>query len=151
MINKIKQLSNGVKYVLLILIISGFLLPVSGFAQEQTSEPPATLEEAKELGEKTLEVTKEELPGILERIWNEEVLPLWQRMWNWTKNFWKDTIWPGIKGFWERRIKPPVEEEVEKRKEIIEENIEKEKEELEETLVPETAKPLWEKLKDLFQ
>lgn len=149
--NKIKWFSNGVKYTLLILIMSGFLLPVSGFAEEQTSESPATLEEARELGEESLEVAKEKMPGILERIWNEEVVPLWQKMWDWAKNFWEDTLWPWIRGLWERRIKPPVEEEVEKRKEIIEEGIEKEKEELQETFVPKGIRSLWEKLKELVR
>jgi hypothetical protein len=154
------------KYALLILIIGSFLLPVLILAQEQLSEPPATLEEAKELGEETLEVTKEEMPGILERIWKEEVLPFWQKMinelrsflalcftraWDWTKNFWKDTLWPWIKGFWESRIKPPVEEEVEKRKEIAKESIEKEKEGLQKTFVPEGIKSLWQELKELVQ
>lgn len=139
------------KYALLILIISSFLLPVLILAQEQFSEPPATLEEAKELGEETLEVTKEEMPGILERIWEEEVLPFWQRMWDWVKNFWKDTLWPWIKGFWESRIKPPVEEEVEKRKEIAKESIEKEKEGLQKTFVPEGIRSLWQELKELVQ
>ena len=122
------------------------ILPIFSLAQNQLAEPPATLlaetpfhlalradvphsaEEAKELGEKTLEVSKEEMPGILERIWKEEVLSLWQKMWDWFKNFWEDTLWPWIKGLWESRIKPPVEEEVEKRKEIAKESIEKEKE-----------------------
>jgi hypothetical protein len=139
------------KYALLILIMSGFLLPVSGFAENQISEPPATLEEAKELGEKSLEVAKEDMPGILERIWNEEAIPLWQKMWDWAKNFWKDTLWPWMRGLWGRRIKPPVEEEMEKRKEIVEESIEKEKEELQETFVPKGIKSFWEELKELVQ
>jgi hypothetical protein len=149
--NKIKQFSNGVKCVLLILIMSGFLLPFSSSAQEQTSEPPATLEEARQLGEESLEVTKEEMPGILERIWKEEVIPFWQKMWDWFKIFWKDTLWPWIKGLWERRIKPPVEEEVEKRKEIAEEKLEEEKEGLQKTFVPEGIRSLWEEIEGLIQ
>lgn len=139
------------RYGLLILIMGGFLLPVLAFAQEQSVSPPKTLEEAKEMGEKALEVTKEEVPGILEKTWKEEVMPFWQNIWNRTKNYWKDTLWPWIRGFWERRIKPPVEEEVEKRKEIVEERIEKEKEELEEKLLPKTFKSLWEKFKELIK
>lgn len=139
------------KYLLLVSIISSLFFPVFAFAEEKITEPPATFEEAKELGEKGLEVTKEDMPGILERLWNEEVIPLWKKMWNWAKNFWKDTFWPWIRGLWERRVKPPVEEEVEKRKEIIEENIEKEKEELQETMVPKGIRSLWEELKELVK
>jgi len=140
-----------VKYFLLILIMIGLFLPVSGFAEDQISEPPATLEEARELGEESLEVTKEDMPGILGRIWNEEVIPFWQRMWGWAKNFWKDTLWPWIRGLWERRIRPPVEEEVEKRKEIIEERLEEEKEELQKTSIPKGIRSLWEEIKEMAQ
>jgi hypothetical protein len=139
------------KYPLLVLIMIGFLIPLLVFAQEELPEPPATLEKAKELGEEALEVTKEEVPGILERIWKEEVIPFWQKMWDWNKNFWKDTLWPWVKGFWERRIRPPVEEEIGKRKEMVEEGIEKEKEELQETLIPEGIRSFWEELKGLVQ
>jgi hypothetical protein len=139
------------KCLLLISIMSSLFLPVLGFAQEEPLEPPATLEEAKQLGEESLEVTKEEMPGILERIWKEEVLPFWKKIWDWLKDFWKDTLWPWIRGLWERRVKPPVEEEVEKRKEIVEENIEKEKEELQKTLVPEGFRSIWKELKGLVQ
>lgn len=155
--------------ILFFILLLALALPSSILVQSETILPPETLlaetpshlalrtdlphstEEAKEMGEKGLEVTKEKMPGILERIWKEEALPFWQKMWTWTKSYWKDTLWPKIRGFWERRIKPPVEEEVEKRKEIVEESIEKEKEELQETFVPESAKSLWEKLKELIK
>ncbi|NCO80510.1 hypothetical protein GW869_01910, partial [bacterium] len=52
-----------------ILIISGLLLPIFSFAQNQPITPPKTLEEAKEIGEKALEVSKTKLPGIIEKIW----------------------------------------------------------------------------------
>ncbi len=137
--------------ILFFILLLTLALPSSILAQSETILPPETPEEAKEMGEKSLEVTKEKMPGILERIWKEKALPFWQKMWTWTKNCWKDTLWPKIKGFWERRIKPPIEEEVEKRKEIVEERVEKEKEELEEKLIPETAKSLWEKFKEVIK
>ncbi len=148
---KTKSQNSTIRNIINFLIVFALIVPNFAFAQSEPILPPETPEEAKEMGEKALEVSKEKLPGILEKIWKEEVLPVWQKIWTWTKNYWKDTLWPWIKGFWERRIKPPVEEEVEKRKEIIEERIEKEKEEFQEKVIPETTKSLWEKFKDLIK
>jgi len=117
-----------------------------GFAQNQPIQPPETLEEAKELGEKALEVSKKELPGVLEKIWKEEVLPIWQKMYDW----FKINIWPKIESWFKREIEPRAKEEIEKRKPIIEEEFKKEKEELKEE-VPKVTKSLWEKFKELIK
>ncbi len=127
------------KKTIIILILFGFLLPSFSFSQGQPQfEAPESIEEVKELGKKALEVGEKELPGIIERIWQEEVLPLWQKMWDWFKT----NIWS--------KIWPKVEEEIEKRKPLLEEELEKEKEELKEEL-PEVSKSLWEKFKDLLK
>lgn len=139
---------------LIILIIAGLLVPIIGFAQDKPASPPATFEEAREWGESTWGVIKKDLPGILERIWKEEVLPVWQRVWNLFKSWWKNSLWPWIAGFWEEKIKSPAEEEIEKRKEIAEEELEKKKEELKEEakeVVPQATKSLWEKFKELIK
>jgi len=96
----------------------------------------------------------------------EEVLTIWQKTWNRIKDYRKDTLWPWIaelcsslaqrftqtiKGFWEREIKQPIEEEAEKRKEVIEEKVKEEKKELEEKLISETTRSVWEKLKDFWE
>jgi len=149
------------KKVLTILILSGLLLLsfaftptpnlVWGLAQiTEPVSPPETLEEARKIGERTLETILKELPGILERIWKEEVLPVWKSAWNWAKNWWRNTIWPWIRGFWEEKIKPPLGEEVEKRKGTIEEGLEREKEELKEE-ASKVGKSLWEKFKELIK
>ena len=142
-----------IKGLIIFLIIFGLILPSFSFLRSERIMPPETPEEIKELGEKAVETTKEEGPGISEKIWKEEILPVWQRMWSWTKNYWNDALWPwitelcssftqrftgAIKGFWERRIKPPMEEEVEKKKEVVEERVEEGKKEIEEKL-----KNLW--------
>jgi len=111
-------------------------------AQEQPTSPPETMGEAKEMGEKALEIGEKELPGIIEKIWKEEVLPTWQNMWNWLKA----RIWSKIEN-WTRP-------EIEKRKQYFEEGFEREKEEVKEELkteVPKVSKSLWEKFKELIR
>ncbi|MDP1538790.1 MAG: hypothetical protein Q8M00_02045 [bacterium] len=131
------------KKIISILILSLILLPNFSFAQEQFEmSTPETLEEAKKIGEKALGVGKKELPGIIEKIWKEEVLPIWQRMWDWVKA----NIWSKIESW----IKP----EVEKRKQFFEEGFEREKEEMKEevkTELPKVGKSLWEKFRELIK
>ncbi len=134
------------KKIISILIISGLLLPIFSFAQNQEFKQPETPEEVKALGEKALEVGKKELPGVLEGIWKEEILPIWQKMYDWFKT----NIWPTIESWFKKEIEPRVKEETEKRKPIIEEEFKKEKEEAKEE-VPEVTKSLWEKFKELIK
>ncbi len=126
---------------IIIFAIVGLLLPNFSFTQEKVLQLPETLEEAKEIGEKAFGITKKELPGILKRIWKEEVLPIWQKMDDW----FKANIWPKIKAWFKRE-----KEEIEKRKLIIEEEFKKEKKEIKEEL-PKVGKSLWEKFKELIK
>ena len=114
-------------------------MPSFSFAQVQ---PPETLEEAKEIGEKTFGDFLKKLPETLEKIWKEEALPLWQKMYNWGKNIWDSYIWP--------EIGPWFKKEIEKRKPLIEEEFKKEKEEIKEE-VPKVGKSLWERFKELIK
>jgi len=135
-----------IKEIVPILLILGLLLPGFSFAQNQAIEQPETLEEAQEMGEKALEVSKKELPGILEKIWKEDVLPVWQKMYDW----FQVNIWPTIEGWFKKEVEPRVKEEAEKRKPIIEEEFKKEKEEVKEEL-PGVTKSLLEKFKELIK
>ena len=128
-----------IKKIISILIISGLLLPIFSFAQNQEFKQPETFEEVQEVGERALETTQKELPGILKQIWKEEILPIWQKMYDWFKT----NIWPTIESWFKKEIEPRVKEEAEKRKPIIEEEFKKEKEEAKEE-VPEVTKSLWE-------
>jgi len=121
-------------------------LPSFSFAQNQPISPPKTLEEAKEMGEKALETGQKELPGIIEKIWKEEVLPVWQKMYDWFKK----NIWPKIESWFKKEVQPRAKEEIEKRKPLIEEEFKKEKEEMKEE-VPKVTKSLWEKFKELIK
>jgi len=134
------------KKIIVISIIFGILLPSFSFAQPQSFQTPETLEEAKEMGEKALGTTQEKLPGILEKIWKEDVLPVWEKMYSWFLT----NIWPKIEGWFKKEVELRAKEEIEKRKPIIEEEFKKEKEEIKEEL-PKVTKSLWEKLKELIR
>jgi len=126
-----------------IFIIFGLFLPILSpvvFAEDESTKikTPETIEDVQQLGSKALEVGEKELPGILQKIWQEEVLPIWQKMYDW----FKANVWPKIESW----IKP----EIEKRKPLLEKEFEKEKEEVKKEL-PEVSKSLWEKFRDLIK
>ena len=128
----------------------GLLLPNLIFIFAQTPvEAPETIEEAKEMGYKAIDVVEKELPGILERIWREEVMPVWRNIWEWFRNVWNTHIWPRIEAFWQR-IQEILGKEIEKRRPIIEEEIEKEVEKIKQEL-PEVDRSIRERFKELIQ
>lgn len=141
-----------IKNLIIILILFGLILPIFSFAQAPPSQfitPPETLEEAREMGEKTLKFSLENLPEILKKIWEEEVLPIWKKMYDW----FKINIWPKIETWFKKEVEPRAKEEIEKRKPVIEEEFKKEKEELKETAPTtwQTILNLWEKFKELIK
>lgn len=135
--------NSRIKNLVIFLIIYGLILPIFSFAQVEPISPPETLEETKGWLERAWETIKKNLPGILEKIWKEEVLPVWKRMWEWSKV----NIWSKIEILFKR--------EIEKRKSIFEEGVEKEKEELKkeikEEVIPKASKSLWERFKELIK
>lgn len=133
------------KKTLVILILFGFLLPYFSFAQVTPTTVPENMEQAKELGQKALETTQKEMPGLIKNIFQNEVLPLWQKMYNW----FKENIWPKVKDWFMKFIQP----EIEKRKPGIQEEFQKKKIETKEQLqteVPKIGQSLWEKFKELI-
>jgi len=141
--------NEKLKIKLSVLIIIGLMLPSFAFLQTQPIAPPENLEGAKKMGEKALETTQKELPGILEKIWKEEVLPIWQKMYDW----FKVNIWPKIESLFKTKIQPQITKEVEKRKPIIGEEFQKEKKEMKESVptTKTTVLNLWEKFKELIK
>lgn len=142
-------------FVFYLLLPSFSFIPrpnlVWGLAQNQSISPPATLEEARGIGERIIHGTIGALPKILERIWKEEVLPVWRGMYNWAKkNFWDPYLQPFL-----QKIQKIFKKEVEKRKEIIKEEFPKEKKELKkeikEEIIPKTIPTLWQKFKELIK
>jgi len=134
------------KKTLSILIICGVLLPALSFGQDESPvKVPENLEEAKEMGQKALETGQKELPGLIEKIWKEEIMPLWQKMYDW----FKANIWPKIKSWFMKFIQP----EIEKRKPALEEEFKKEKQEMKtevQNQLPKIWDSLWEKFKELI-
>jgi hypothetical protein len=127
------------KKAITIFIFISLLLPFFSLAQ---ADPPGTLEEARETGERALQIGERELPGIIRQIWENEIFPVWLSMWNWlkAKTWSKIEIW--------------VTPEYEKRKQYFEDDFEQEKEELKEeikTEVPKVTRSLWEKFKELIK
>ena len=134
------------KKILVISIMLGVFVPTFSFGQETQLTPPETLDEAKKIGEKALEVGEKELPGIIQRIWQEEVMPIWQNMFGW----FKINIWPKMEDWFKKIIEP----EIEKRKPLIEEEFQKEKEEMKEEVksdLPKVGQSLWGKFKELIK
>ena len=133
------------KKIISILILSMILLPSFSYGQESQLTPPETLDEAKQIGEKALETTQKELPGIIQKIWSEEVMPIWQKMLDWFKANW----WPEITDWFKKIIQP----EIDKRKPVIEEEFQKEKQQMAEDVkseLPRVGQSLWEKFKALI-
>jgi hypothetical protein len=144
---------------LLILFAIALSIPAFVFAQEKAElsapvlEVPSTLEEAKEeslqVGEKIAGI----LPGIVENLWNTQVLPVWHNMAEWTKE-----------ELWQKRARPRVQDlidkgkvllgrEVEQRRPGIEQELQEEKQELKEELQQHgknVGKSFWERFKNLL-
>jgi len=140
--------------LIIILSIIGFILPGFSLSQEESKvTAPETLEKVQEFGEKFLKKIVEELPGIIEKIWREDVLPVWQKMYDIWSNWWDFRLQPWLQNIWQKFM-TLLGQEVEKRKPQIEETFEKEKEELKEEIkkeAPEVGKSLWDKLKELIK
>ena len=141
------------KQLIIILLIFGFLVPIFGFGQVPiapgTIEAPKTIKEAEKMVDEIIVLTDKELPGIIEQIWRNEVMPIWLGMWNFFRNIWNRHFNPRIERIWQR-IQELLGREIEKRKPIIEEEIQKEKEQIKKEL-PQVGQSLWDKLRELIR
>lgn len=131
-----------------LILCLGFGIPLFLFAQGP--ELPETLDEAKEVGGEIVQTTEKELPGTVERIWQEEVMPVWSNMYNWAKDkIWDSRLLPWFKKTGET-IKGIFLGEVERRKPQVEEDFQQEKQELKQE-APVVGKSLWEKFRELIK
>ena len=135
------------KKILSTLILFCFLLPLFVFAQSENQiSPPENIEEAKAVGEKALTVGKKELPGIIQKIWEEEVVPFWLKMYDWFKS----RCGEKINNWFQKIIKP----ELEKRKPEVEEEFKKESGEMKTEVkqeFPKIGQSFWQKFKELIK
>ena len=133
-------------------MIGGQALPVFAFAQTGIKVPD-TLGEAKEQTQKVGKEIVSDLPGVIENIWDNEVLPVWRDMLNWTKEtLWGIYIFPFFDDLWKRTM-VIVGKEAEKRKPIIGQELEKEKQEIKQDLRNQSlnaGKSLWQRFKELL-
>jgi len=144
------------------LLILSLILPLFSFSQEGLPiEAPGTIEGAKEMVEKGGQKILETTPGVIKKIWREEVLSIWRKMWDWFKGIWKNNIQPFFSNLWYSTLKPRIQSllqkireligrEAEERKPLIEERFEKEKEEMKEE-IPKATQSLWERFKELLK
>jgi len=133
-----------------IILLLGILLPSFSLAQGGDQlQLPENMDEVQELGERALEIGKKELPGTIEKVWQEEVLPIWQKMYDIWSNWWDNTIQPWLDDIWQK-IMSLLGQEIEKRKPLIEEEFEKEKEELG-IEASKIGQSLWERFKELIK
>ena len=127
-----------------ILFLSIISLCFASFSVAQAQEGEEDL--AKEFAEGFVEKAKTDLPSLIKKFWNEDVLPIWSVMAEKGKQFWQEKAWPWICSFFERKVKPSIEEEIEKRKPELQEEWEKEKEEIKKDLPS-----FWERLKSIIK
>ena len=149
---------------LLILSISGLILPYFTFAQTASGsiELPKTTEEVKQMAQKGIMVTINQLPGAIKQIWKDDVLPLWTKMWDWTvKNILNNYIKQKFIDFWYQTLKPKIQgiiqqinsmlgKEIEKNKPVIKEEFQKSTEQIKKE-IPSTTQSLWQKFQNLLK
>jgi len=141
---------KAVKIIILCLVLLNITLPTGIMGQTAPIKPPENLDEVKQMGEKTLKVARRDLPGIIENIWKNEVLPVWKKMFNWTKsNIWDDWLSLWFKKIWSSTISI-FKGEVEERKPAIKEEFKKEKQEVKEE-APKIGKSIWKKFLEIIR
>ena len=141
------------KKLILFLIALIFIPSIPGFVSAQGIEAPKDLEGVQQFGKDFWERIKNQLPDLMKKAWQEDILPIWRKMKEVWSRWWDSHIQPWLEKIWDKFM-VLLGQEVEKRKPYIEEEFQKEKEELIEEVdkkVPEQGRSIWEKLKELIQ
>lgn len=121
-----------------VLLVSIIFLFNFSFTAAENYDQPKNLKETEALGEGAADAAQKKLPGAMEKIWKEEVLPKWSGMYDWLS----DNVLKGII--------PRIKEEFERRKEIVKERFQKKKGEIKQE-APAAGKSLWERLKEIIR
>jgi hypothetical protein len=139
-----------IKIILALGIILNLAAPIFVFAQTNILNQPQNVNEALDVGKKGLETTQKEMPGLIGKTWQNEVLPVWQKMLDWVKNnLWENKLGSWLKNFWQK-TKEIFNSEVSQRTPVVKENFQKEKQQLKEE-APQVGQSLWEKFKELIK
>jgi len=139
-----------IKIALALIMILNLFAPALCFSQMQLLEQPQNLDEAKQIGQKALEVGQKEIPGIIERTWQNEVLPVWQKMFDWVKtHLWGNWLKNWLQNIWNTALRI-LKIEVEQRTPAVKEDFQKEKQQIKEE-APQVGKSFWEKFKELIK
>jgi hypothetical protein len=138
---------------LLLLITIMVLIPNISRAETTILKVPENTEEAQSFLSDIWTKMKNIIPGEMERLWKQEVLPMWKKMMDVWSKWWDTSIQPWLENVWDK-IMSLLGKEVEKRKPYIEEEFQKEKDEFIEEAdqrIPDQGRSLWEKFKELIQ
>ncbi|MFH1036520.1 MAG: hypothetical protein V1756_00415 [Patescibacteria group bacterium] len=140
-----------IKISVISLVILNLLVPAVIFAQPSPSmHIPETIDEVKDMGNKTVDVMEKGLPGIIKSTWENEVLPIWRSIYSWFRaHIWDNWLGPKVSNVWQSIVRI-FKGEVEERKEGVGEEFEKEKGELKEE-APVVGKSLWDKFMDFIK
>lgn len=129
----------------LVILFSTLNFNNISLAIDPVIKAPENFDEAKKVGEKTIDIAKNDLPTIVKNIWQNEIRPIWKRLWD-ILNDWFGDAW--------RKVKNIFEKELQKREPLIKEEFQKEKTEMKEdikTEVPAATKSIWQKVKEILQ
>jgi|WetSurMetagenome_2_1015567.scaffolds.fasta_scaffold437376_1 hypothetical protein len=137
------------KIILIFSIILASFSPLLIVGQTQV-RIPENFEDAKNLGEKTIQVVENQGWGIIKNIWNNDALPIWKNMYNWTKeHVWNNFLGPKIKNIWSGAINI-IKDEAKQRTPAAQEKLKEEKQQIKEE-IPVVGKTLWEKIRDFIK
>lgn len=135
------------KNFLIALFIFIFACPL--FCSAETKQPQ-DMDEAINVSQQILENTEKEMPGLVQRLWQNEVLPVWRKMFDWTKtNIWENKLSAWFENFWQT-TKNVFKTEVDQRKPTVEKEFQKEKQDLKNE-APLVGQNLWQKFQELIK
>jgi len=135
---------------LAVLFTAPLIAPALSLAQNSQAGPPENIDQAKEMGERALEATKTQAPGIISDVWKEEVVPVWKKMFGWAKEkIWDDWLSSWLKNLWATILRI-LRVEVENRAPGAQQEIQKEKEQIQ-AEAPQVGRSLWDKFLEIIK
>jgi hypothetical protein len=138
-----------IKISVISLLFLSLMVPVFHSVKADV-ELPETVDEAKEMGNRTVEAIENELPSLIKSTWQNEVWPIWKSAYQWfLDHVWNNWLGSKVSNLWES-AKRIFTNEVEERTPNVEQEFKTEKEEIK-TETPTVLKSLWEKILEFVQ